>query len=87
MMSEGTLANARVAFHRVQRENDLEGWGLDDKVLSPFLLESNFDRLTVSLVRGESERTSISLDLKSLLNSGGCHHRHGLDRRGQNYAP
>jgi len=72
MMSEGTLEKAREAFHRVQRDNDLEGWGLDDKVISPFLLESNSDRLTVSLIRGEAERTSISLDLKSLLSQEGA---------------
>jgi hypothetical protein len=39
--------------------------------VSLFLRESNSDRLTVSIVGDGAERTSISLDLRSLLRQEG----------------
>jgi hypothetical protein len=67
MVSEETLRKVREAFYNVRRGLGLSRWDLDDKVVSPFLHESNSDRLTVSIVRDDSERTSISLDLRSLI--------------------
>jgi len=72
MVSEETLEKARAAFSHVQREHDLKGWGLDDMLGSPFSHESNSGELTVSLLRGESERTSIALHLKGLLGQEGA---------------
>jgi hypothetical protein len=72
MVSEETLVMAREAFLNVRREHDLKGWGLDDSLGSPFSHESNSGELTVSLLRGESERTSIALDLKTLLGQEGA---------------
>lgn len=62
MFDAETLARVRQAFRHVQRDRDLRGWGLDDKLLSPFLQESGSARLTVSLLRGASERTSVVID-------------------------
>jgi len=67
MVTEETLERVREAFYNVRRELGLSRWDLDDKVVSPFLHESNSDRLTVSLVRDDGERTSIQLDLRSLI--------------------
>jgi hypothetical protein len=72
MVSEETLGKAREAFFHVQREHDLKGQSLDDSLGSPFLHESDSGELTVSLLRGESERTSIALDLKTLLSQEGA---------------
>lgn len=72
MVSEATLEKVREAFHNVRREHGLVGWNLDDKVVSPFLHESNSDRLTVSLVRDDTDRTSISLDIRSLVRQEGA---------------
>jgi hypothetical protein len=62
MVDEETLGKVREAFYRVQRDGDLRGWGLDDKVISPFLQESGSAKLTVSLLRGATERTSVVID-------------------------
>jgi hypothetical protein len=72
VVSEETLEKVREAFHNVRREHGLNRWDLDDKVVSPFLHESNSDRLAVSLVRDDAERTSISLDIKSLIQQEGA---------------
>ena len=72
MVTEETLERVREAFYNVQRELGLSRWDLDDKVVSPFLHESNSDRLTVSLVRDDGERTSIQLDLRSLIRQEGA---------------
>ncbi|MDQ3745845.1 MAG: hypothetical protein M3444_15825 [Acidobacteriota bacterium] len=45
---------------------------MDETLGSPFLHESNSGELTVSLLRGDSERTSIALDLKGLLSQEGA---------------
>lgn len=71
MMSEETLDMVREAFYNVRRVLRLKRWDLDDKVVSPFLHESNSDRLTVSIVRDDGERTSIQLDLRGLLRQEG----------------
>lgn len=71
MITKESLERLREAFRRVQRKCDLKGWDLDDTLGSPFLQESGSDRLTVSLLRGDAERTSVSLDIKSLLLRGG----------------
>jgi hypothetical protein len=62
MVSEETLLKVREAFDRLRRGGDLEGWELDDKIVSPFLQESGSVKLTVCLLRGESERASIVID-------------------------
>ena len=72
MVSEETLEKARKAFLNVRREHDLKSWELDDSLGSPFLHESNSNKLTVSLLRGDSERTSIALDLKALIGQEGA---------------
>lgn len=72
MVTEETLERVREAFYSARRELKLERWDLDDKVVSPFLHESNSDRLTVSIVRDDGERTSIQLDLRSLIRQEGA---------------
>ncbi len=67
MVTEETLNKVREAFYNVRRAEGLRRWDLDDKVVSPFLHESNSDRLTVSIARDGGERTSIQLDLSSLI--------------------
>jgi hypothetical protein len=62
MADEETLQKVREAFDLVGREGGLGGWGLDDKFVSPFSQEPHATALTISLVRGESERTSIIID-------------------------
>jgi hypothetical protein len=52
----------REAFDRVRREGDLGGWGLDDKFVSPFSQEPHAATLTISLLRGDSERIGIVTD-------------------------
>ena len=71
MVSEETLGKVSEAFHNVRRAQGMCDWDLDDKVAPPFLHESNSDRLTVSLVRGDGERTSIGLNIRNLLRGGG----------------
>ncbi|MCA1618635.1 MAG: hypothetical protein LC795_04855 [Acidobacteria bacterium] len=61
----------REAFYNVRRARGLCAWDLDDKAAPPFLHESNSDRLTVSLVRGDTERTSFSLHIRSLVRPDG----------------
>jgi len=79
MVTEETLEKVREAFYNVRREHGLSRWNLDDKLVSPFLHESNSDRLTVSLVRDDTERTSISLDLRSLVQQEGAVTLMGLE--------
>lgn len=62
MMDEETLGKVRQAFYRVQRDGELRGWRLDDEVVSPFRQESGSAKLTVSLLRGTSERRSVVID-------------------------
>lgn len=62
MVSEETLHKVREAFDRLRRDGVLKGWELDDKIVSPFSQESGSIKLTVCLLRGESERASILLD-------------------------
>ena len=63
MVSEETLHKVRAAFDLLRRDGTLEGWELDDKILSPFSQESGSVKLTVCLLRGESERASILIDI------------------------
>jgi hypothetical protein len=72
MVSEETLVKACEAFLNVRRDRDLKGWELDDSLGSPFSHESNSGELTLSLLRGDSERISIALDLKGLLSQEGA---------------
>lgn len=65
MISEETLEKVREAFDRVRREDDVQGWGLDDQFISPFLQESGSDRLTVSLLKDDSGRTSLEINVNS----------------------
>jgi len=62
MADDETLQKVREAFALVRREGDLGGWGLDDKFVGPFSQEPHDTALTISLVRGESERTSFDID-------------------------
>jgi hypothetical protein len=62
LVSEETLHKVREAFDRLRRDGVLKGWELDDKIVSPFSQESGSIKLTVCLLRGESERASILLD-------------------------
>jgi len=62
MAGEETLQKVREAFDLVGREGGLGGWGLDDKFMSPFSQEPDTTALTISLLRGDSERTSIVID-------------------------
>ena len=62
MVSEEAIQKVKEAFRRVQRESDLQGLDLDDQIMSPFFQESGTTKLTVCLLRGESERTSIVVD-------------------------
>ena len=71
MVSEETLGKVSEAFHNVRRTQGLSDWDLDDNVAPPFLHESNSDRLTVSLIRGDTERTSISLYIRNLVRRAG----------------
>ena len=71
MVSEETLGKVSEAFYNVRRAQGLSDWDLDDKVAPPFLHESNSNRLTVSLVRGDTERTSISLHIRNLVMRAG----------------
>lgn len=79
MVTEETLEQVREAFYNVRRALGLNRWDLDDKVVSPFLHESNSDRLTVSIIREDDERTSISLDLRSLIRQEGAGTLRGLE--------
>ncbi len=79
MITEETLERVREAFYNVRHELGLSRWDLDDKVVSPFLHESNSDRLTVSIVRDDGERTSIQLDLTSLIRQEGAVTLMGLE--------
>lgn len=79
MVTEETLEKVREAFFNVRRVLGLKRWDLDDKVVSPFLHESNSDRLTVSIVRDDGERTSIQLDLRSLIRQEGAVPLTGLE--------
>jgi hypothetical protein len=79
MVTEETLEKVREAFYNVRRALGLKRWNLDDKVVSPFLHESNSDRLTVSIARDDDERTSISLDLRSLIQQEGAVTLTGLE--------
>jgi hypothetical protein len=79
MVTEETLEKVREAFYNVRRALGLKRWDLDDKVVSPFLHESNSDRLTVSIVRDDGERTRISLDLRSLIRQEGAVTLTGLE--------
>lgn len=79
MVTEETLEKVREAFYNVRRALGLKRWDLDDKVVSPFLHESNSDRLTVSIVRDDGERTSIGLDLRSLIRQEGTVSLIGLE--------
>lgn len=47
--------------------------------MSPFLHESNSDRLTVSIVRDDGERTIIQLDLRSFIRQEGAVTLTGLE--------
>lgn len=71
MADEETLQQVREAFDRVRGESDLGGWVLDDRFLSPFSQEVHATELTISLVRGESEHTSIVVDPVSVARSEG----------------
>jgi hypothetical protein len=71
MVAEETLDKVSEAFYNVRRAKGLSDWDLDDKVAPPFLHESNSNRLTVSLVRGDTERTSISLYIMNLVRQDG----------------
>ena len=71
IVSEETLGKVSEAFHNVRRARGLSDWDLDDKVAPPFLHESNSNRLTVSLVRGDTERTSIGLYVRNLMRGDG----------------
>jgi hypothetical protein len=62
MSSEETLLKVREAFDRLRRDGELQGWELDDKIISPFFQESDSVKLSICLLRGESERTSIVID-------------------------
>jgi hypothetical protein len=62
MADDETLQKVREAFDLGRREGGLGGWGLDDKFVSPFSQELHATALTVSPVRGESERTGIDID-------------------------
>jgi hypothetical protein len=70
MFTEETLGMVREAFGRLRQEGGLGGWGLDDAVLSPFLQESGSDSLTVSLLRGDSERASIDISYAAARRGG-----------------
>ena len=71
MVTEETLEKVREAFYNVRRALGLKRWDLYDKVLSPFLRESDSEKLTVSIVRDDGECTSIGLDLGSLIRQEG----------------
>jgi hypothetical protein len=63
MADEDTLHAVREAFALVRRdEGGLGGWGLDDGFLSPFTQSPDSPALTINLLRGDSERTSIHID-------------------------
>jgi hypothetical protein len=62
MADDETLQKVREAFDLMRREGRLGGWGLDDKFVSPFSQEVHATVLTISLLRGESERTGIDID-------------------------
>lgn len=62
LVSEETLHKVRAAFDRLRRDGVLEGWELDGKIVSPFSQDSGSIKLTVCLLRGESERASILID-------------------------
>jgi hypothetical protein len=83
MVTEETLEKLREAFYNVRRVLGLKRWDLDDKVVSPFLHESNPDQLTVSIVREDNERTSISLDLRSLIRQEGAVTLMGLEEESE----
>ena len=61
MITEETLRKVGEAFRRVQRDSDLRGWGLDDKLISPFTQEPDSTGLVIGLLRGsQSGRASPS---------------------------
>jgi hypothetical protein len=62
MADDETLQKVREAFDLVRREGGLGAWGLDDKFVSPFSQEPHATALTISLLRGDSERTAIVID-------------------------
>ncbi|MFL6334232.1 MAG: hypothetical protein ACJ754_13040 [Pyrinomonadaceae bacterium] len=53
------MQKVREAFDLVRGEGGLGGWGLDDKLVSPFSQDPDSTALTISLLRGDSERDSI----------------------------
>jgi hypothetical protein len=71
MAAEETLQRVREAFDLVRREGGLGGWGLDDQFLGPFIQSPDSPALTVNLLRGESERTSINIDPVRAARGGG----------------
>ena len=62
MTPEETLRMVREAFRQVGRDGDLKGWGLDERIGSPFCQEPHATELTVSLRRGDAEQAAVRID-------------------------
>lgn len=58
MVSEETLEMIKEAFNHLSQEKDLQGWGLDT---GWYYQDQSTDDVQVNLLRGESERRSITV--------------------------